>query len=156
MTKELAEEIEQDNQSHDGSGSDTETTSQSNALEVIKVEEEYSDSLKEELLRKRPHGCIARVPTLNFMDFFSKFLCPKFSGKITWSPLNIAVYSNRKTFQFCQKWLQLAVLEDHAAFKGLPVSVLMATDHELDDFDKNVLIKGKNKGLDSSKTTSFA
>ena len=56
--------------------------------------------------------------------------------------LNKAVYSNRKTFQFCQKWLQLAVLEDHAAFKGLPVSVLMATDHELDDFDKNVLIKG--------------
>ena len=67
--------------------------------------------------------------------------------KITWSPLNIAVYSNRKTFQFCQKWLQLAVLEDHAAFKGLPVSVLMATDHELDDFDKNVLIKGKKKGI---------
>ena len=57
--------------------------------------------------------------------------------------LNKAVYSNRKTFQFCQKWLQLAVLEDHAAFKGLPVSVLMATDHELDDFDKNILIKGK-------------
>ena len=73
---------------------------------------------------------------------------------MTWSPINIAVYSNRKTFQFCQKWLQLAVLEDHAAFKGLPVSVLMATDHELDDFDKNVLIKGK--GLDSSKTTIFA
>ena len=60
------EEIEQDNQSHDGSGgSDTETTSQSNALEVIKVEEEYSDSLKEELLRKRPHGCIARVSTFH-------------------------------------------------------------------------------------------
>ena len=77
MTKELAEEIEQDNQSHDGSGSDTETTSQSNALEVIKVEEEYSDSLKEELLRKRPHGCIARVPTLNFFDIFPEFLCPK-------------------------------------------------------------------------------
>ena len=32
----------------------------------------------------------------------------------------------------------------------------MATDHELDDFDKNVLIKGKNKCLHSSKTTSFA
>ena len=64
--------------------------------------------------------------------------------KIEVATLNIAVYSNRKTFQFCQKWLQLAVLEDHAAFKGLPVSVLMATDHELDDFDKNILIKGKN------------
>ena len=73
LTKELAEEIEQDNQSHDGSGSDTETTSQSNALEVIKVEEEYSDSLKEELLRKRPHGCIARVPTSKFLNFRQNF-----------------------------------------------------------------------------------
>ena len=76
LTKELAEEIEQDNQSHDGSGgSDTETTSQSNALEVIKVEEEYSDSLKEELLRKRPHGCIARVSTFHWIEkfFFEKF-----------------------------------------------------------------------------------
>lgn len=81
MTKELAEEIEQDNQSHDGSGSDTETTSQSNALEVIKVEEEYSDSLKEELLRKRPHGCIARVPTLNFMNFFRNFCVRNFPKK---------------------------------------------------------------------------
>ena len=111
--------------------------------------------MKEELLRKRPHGCIARVPTSKFpnfrQNFLSEFSVGKFARKIfggifvkiTWSPLNIAVYSNRKTFQFCQKWLQLAVLEDHAAFKGLPVSVLMATDHELDDFDKNVLIKGK-------------
>ena len=84
LTKELAEEIEQDNQSHDGSGgSDTETTSQSNALEVIKVEEEYSDSLKEELLRKRPHGCIARVSTFEFCGFFFKFWV---WWKIMWPP----------------------------------------------------------------------
>ena len=87
LTKELAEEIEQDNQSHDGSGgSDNEgggqSSATSSALEVIKVEEEYSDSLKEELLKKRPHGCIA-------------------------------VYSNRKTFQFFNKKTYISLSKHH-------------------------------------------
>ena len=52
LTRELSNEIQNDCQSEDTN----ETTA---SLEVIKIEEPYSDVIKAELLKKRPHGCIA-------------------------------------------------------------------------------------------------
>lgn len=67
LTRELATEIQNDCQSEDTN----ETTS---SLEVIKIEEPYSDGIKLELLKKRPHGCIAVYSNRETFEYCQNWL----------------------------------------------------------------------------------
>ena len=67
LTRELATEIQNDCQSD-------ETNDSTTSLEVIKIEEPYSDVIKLELLKKRPHGCIAVYSNRETFEYCQNWL----------------------------------------------------------------------------------
>jgi len=62
----------------------------------------------------------------------------------------IAVYSDRTTFDYCHEWLTASLVD----FKGLPVSILMASDRDLADADRDELINKGKQLVDQLSPTS--